>query len=99
MISLTACMLNKSTIDANKHVVMFALEAGVDYDAMQGGDKKVLKAKWSATGKPTEIRFYRTAGKRADKRVSIQDITKNTAVGSKIVFRRTKSGNIMVDVT
>lgn len=98
MILLTKTMLSKACIDANKAVQEFAKDIGESYEPMSAGEKTIIKAKWSATGKDTEIRFYRTAGVRADKRVSIKDIKQNAEAGDTIKFRITKAGTILVDV-
>lgn len=85
MLTLTKTMLNKSIIDANKTVREFAATLGINYAEMKPGQKTEIPGLWP-DGSKTVIRFYLTAGKRADRRISVKDIKKHAVIGDTLVF-------------
>ena len=97
MLTLTNTMLNKSIIDANAEVRAFALTLGIDYEQLQPGEKIVVPARWP-NGEPTEIRFYRTAGKRSDRRVSIKELRKMAEVGDTITATASAKSGVLLQV-
>ncbi len=99
MITLTKNMLDKSIIDCNNACRAFAAKIGIDYDEMKNGDKIVIEAKWP-DGSPSEIRYYKPANDRKDRRISIKDIKAHCEAGDTISMSGTlKSATIRLHIS
>jgi len=91
IIKITQRMLNKSIIDANKSVTMFAKEyLPVDYDHLENGQKVVFRAIFD-DGTSTELRMYRRP--RGDELLSIKGLINRAKVGD-IVTLIGESGDV-----
>ena len=103
LIKLTKTMLDKCIIDANKTVVDFALQLGIDYAKMECGEKILVDAVIDISfflkdiHKDTVINFYRVNNSRGDKRISIKDIKHYASVGN-LLRSEIKRGKVIVGV-
>lgn len=95
MLTLTKTMLQKSIIDCSAECRAFALEHGVDYENIDNGGRVVLDATWQ-DGTETELRFYRPANERKDRRLSIKGIKKYCEVGDTITMVDSRKGIVLI---
>ena len=90
-IVLTKTMLDKSIIDANHSVRLWALEEfNVDYDEMsKTRDKRRAEVMAYVNNTKAKVRFYLTA--RGDRRISIQGIKDIAGVGDEIILSKSRT--------
>ena len=62
----------------------------IDFDIMQAGDKKVVKAVFT-DGIPCTVTFYKTKN-RGDRRLSISGIKRRAQIGDLLAFDFVKTG-------
>ena len=97
-IKLTQTMLEKHIIDANKTVITLAASIGVDFNAMQAGEKITIAGRYDCDGQACSVSFYRTKA-RGDKRFSISGLKKRAAVGDAIAITHDNNGALVINAT
>jgi hypothetical protein len=97
-ITLTNTMLNKSIIDANKTVIALAASIGVDFSALQAGEKITIAGRYDCDGQACSVSFYRTKA-RGDKRFSISGLKKRAGVGDAIAITHDSDGALVINAT
>ena len=98
VIKLTPTMLNKSIIDANKTVIALAASIGVDFNALQAGEKITIEGRYDIDGQACSVSFYRTKA-RGDKRFSISGLKKRAAVGDCVAITHDLNGALVINAT
>lgn len=97
VLGLTQTMLDKSIIDANESIRRLAMLFHVDYDELKAGERRKIPALFS-TGTESTVTFYKTA--RGDRRISIQQINKEAAVGNtlNLTYAHSADGTLILVV-
>ncbi len=97
VLGLTKTMLDKSIIDANESIRRLAMLFHVDYDELKAGERRKIPALFS-TGTESTVTFYKTA--RGDRRISIQQINKEAAVGNtlNLTYAHSADGTLILVV-
>lgn len=97
-ITLTATMLNKSIIDANKTVAALAEYIGVNYAELKAGEKVQIAGRFASDNAPCIVSFYRTKN-RGDKRLSISGLKRRAAIGDVIGIAHDCNGALVINAT
>ena len=97
-ITLTATMLNKSIIDANKTIAAVAEFIGVNYAELKAGEKVQIAGRFIEDNSPCIVTFYRTKN-RGDKRLSITGLKARAAIGDTIGLAHDINGALVINAT